>query len=175
MGTTGIKINGIISVTVNMSTRNCVFYATKESVRKTLAQSLRIHGFQVQTEDEKENDDVASVHSGVSSMTDQNKAQLSSLMHDKNIQFTKTKSLSSNSIIKERYNEKENNTLNIGGPTYINPHSVSSQHGITRYKPKQRAMSIAQRLEFEQKLKEDEEKKQEQTQSLLSKFVAYIW
>ena len=130
--TVGIKINGIISVTVNMSTRNCVFYATKESVRKTLAQSLRINGFQVQTEDEKDCDDVASVHSGVSSMTDQNKAQLSSLMHDKNIPFTKAKSLGSNSIIKERYSnhEKENSIvqLNVGGPTYIDPHSFASKY-----------------------------------------------
>merc|ERR1712154_450746 len=173
----GIKINGIISVTVNMSTRNCVFYATKESVRKTLAQSLRINGFQVQIEEEKE-DDVASVHSGLSSMKDQNKAQLSSLMHDKNIPFTKSKSLhSNNSIIKERYdqnNEKENN--HQSGPSYVDPKSfAASKNGITKYKPKQRAMSLAQRLEFEQKLKEDEEKQEQQTQSLLGRFVAYIW
>lgn len=43
------------------------------------------------------------------------------------------------------------------------------------YKPKQRAMSLAQRLEYEQKLKEEEQKKQQQTQSFLTKVISYIW
>ena len=36
-------------------------------------------------------------------------------------------------------------------------------------------MSLAQRLEYEQKLKEEEEKKQQQTQSFLTKVIGYIW
>ena len=99
--TIGIKINGIISVTVNMTSRMVTFYTTRENVKKSLAQSLRTNGFQVQTEEEKEFDDVASMHSGVSNFTDHNKAQLSSLLHDRNIGFRR--SSHPNSIIAERY------------------------------------------------------------------------
>ena len=130
-------------MTVNMSTRNCVFYATREDVKKSLAQSLRINGFQVQTEEEKDFDDVASMHSGVSNFTDinNNKPQLSSLLiHDKNIPFRNTGS--TNSIIQERYSNNNNNNnnneqaqyvdnsannslLSVGGPTYPDQQTFS--------------------------------------------------
>lgn len=95
-----------------MTSRIVTFYTTRENVKKSLAQSLRTNGFQVQTEEEKKDfDDVASMHSGVSNFTDQNKAQLSSLLHDKNIGFRRTSH--PNSIIAERY--QYDNHLNKGG------------------------------------------------------------
>ena len=114
--TIGIKINGIISVTVNMTSRIVTFYTTRENVKKTLAQSLRSNGFQVQTDEEKDFDDVASMHSGVSNFTDVNnkQAQLASLMHggDGQIRF---RAKSTNSIIAERYQYEQNENGNGNG------------------------------------------------------------
>ena len=167
-----------------MKTKICTFYATKENIQNIVAQSLRSNGFQVQTEEEKDSDDVASMHSGISNFTDhpQNRAQLSSLMHDRNIPFTKKKSTTS--IIQERYdldNDSQddvplaNNSLwSLGGPSYVEPQTFSKT-GITRYQPRQRVMSLADRLRHEQKLKEEEEKKQQQTKSFLTKVISYIW
>eukprot|EP01084_Bolivina_argentea_P283410 485374_1 len=180
--TIAIKINGIISVTINMSSRECVFYTHRENVKNILIQSLRSNGFQVQTEEEKDFDDVASMHSGISNFTDinNNKAQLSSLLinkHDKNIPFTNQFN-PANSIIQERYNSN-NNSLNnslitVNGPSYPTPQQFS-RTGITKYKAQQEVMSLQQRLEHEQQLKHEEEKKQRKTQSFLAKVVSYIW
>eukprot|EP00483_Globobulimina_turgida_P011438 UN11460 len=161
-----------------MSTRDCVFYTTRKDVKNSLAQSLRSNGFQVRTDEEKVFDDVASMHSGISNFTDINNkiAQLSSLKHSKT-----NKPKSAHSIIQERYNDELqyiNNSANsspkntnislssVNGPSYIQPQSFS-RTGITKYKAKQNVMSLAQRLEFEQKLKE-EEQKETTTYSIIS-------
>eukprot|EP01084_Bolivina_argentea_P218949 371445_1 len=167
--TIGIKINGIISVTVNMSSRDCIFYATRKDVKSTLVQSLRSNGFQVQTEEEKDEiDDVASIHSGISNFTDvnQNKARLSSLLiHDTNVPY-RPKPYSAHSIIQERYNDENTDPVDAAvssGPTYFEPQSMPRK-GITKYNPNHKVMSLNERLQYEQKMQEEEDKKQQQTQ-----------
>mmetsp|Transcript_26100 Transcript_26100/g.42647 ORF Transcript_26100/g.42647 Transcript_26100/m.42647 type:complete len:380 (-) Transcript_26100:41-1180(-) len=176
--TIGIKISGIISVTVNMSTKLVTFYSSRDNVQGPLAQSLRSNGFQVQTDEEKD-DDVVSTYSGISNVIDKSgdKAQLSSLLHtDKNIRF---RSVSASSLLqKPQASENDADVSDSDavstGPAYPDFHGYS-RTGITKHRPQQFVLSLSERIQQEQKLKEEEEKKQQQTQTFLTKVIKYIW
>eukprot|EP00484_Ammonia_sp_Unknown_P019957 CAMPEP_0197029494 /NCGR_PEP_ID=MMETSP1384-20130603/8928_1 /TAXON_ID=29189 /ORGANISM="Ammonia sp." /LENGTH=399 /DNA_ID=CAMNT_0042458671 /DNA_START=17 /DNA_END=1216 /DNA_ORIENTATION=- len=192
--TIGIKIPGVISVTVNMSTRLVTFYTTRDNVQKALAQSLRTNGFQVQTDEEKDFDDVCSTYSGYSNVIDKSKdrAQLSSLLYDRNNKNIPYRT-PSGSIIPERHqhphaNNSNNNNItgdieinvsssnNDNGPSYPDPHGPSrNMNGITQYRPQQHVQSIAERLRQEQEEKQKDEAQQKQTQTFLNKVISYIW
>ena len=58
---------------------------------------------------------------------------------------------------------------------YKNICIINKRTGITKYRPNQGVMSLAQRLELEKKKQIEQEKKQQQTQSFLTKVISYIW
>lgn len=170
--TIGIKMNHIISVTVNMSSRTATFYATREGLRKSIALRLRSNGFQCHSDGGGDLDDVASVHSGVSNFVDdQSRAQLSSLqLGPRSSSLSKSVSgqrPSNTSIIQERYGD-ENEAK--GGDA-----ETMSKNGITRYRAKHHVESLAQRLQKEQMVREENAKKQQHTQSYLAKIISYVW
>merc|ERR1712173_191942 len=184
--TEGIKINGITSVTVNMTTKMATFYTTRDNLSRQIALRLRSSGFQVASDV----DDLASVHSGISNFIDHDKAQLSSLMTDRTDSFRSgrlQRAASKTSIIQERYasnsedeaeskgdNGASGGIFSLRGPSYVEP-QIMNKSGITKYKPKHHVESLAQRLQHEQMMQEVEEKKEKQTQSFLSKVVSFVW
>lgn len=160
--TIGIKINGIVSVTANLQTQNVTFYCTRKNVQKQLMSELRMNGFVVTTDAEKElnskypAEDVMStmsVHTDVSNFTDYKKGKLSSLQH--RIQT---------------------------GAEYPNSNNLMGSHthngfktGITRYGQDIHAVSLQQRLQIEEDKKKEEEQQRLQNKTFFTKIVGYIW